>query len=394
MKKYIVITGGQLFNKGAQAMTFITADEMAKRYPDKEVVLLSNMDSRRGKEEREQYTFRIQKYPGALQLLLLKNKLTAAVLRRIGAPETKAYEALMKETAAVIDVSGYALGSNWGYKKTIFYLTRIAVARRHQIPVYLMPQSFGPFHYKGIAAPFVKSMIRKNLRYAKEVMCREQDGYKLVHDEYGITNATLAPDLVLQNAEIDPANVYKNVPVLWTKEIPEGSVALIPNQKAMLYGNPEVLYEMYIKIAETLEARQRKLWLIYHSAEDFEICKEIRSRCSTSNVQIIEEELSCLAFDALVKKFDFVIASRFHAVVHAYRNAVPAVVPGWAVKYRELLDLFGQGAYMFDVRSQIDADAVAAAVADMCDTYPERKEQIRNGLIQIRERNVYDKILL
>ncbi len=31
MKKYIVITGGQLYNKGAQAMTFITVDEMAKQ---------------------------------------------------------------------------------------------------------------------------------------------------------------------------------------------------------------------------------------------------------------------------------------------------------------------------------------------------------------------------
>lgn len=393
MKKYIVITGGQLFNKGAQAMTFITADEMAKRYPDLEVVLLSNMDSRRSKEEREQYTFRIQKYPGALQLLLLKNKLTAAVLRKVGAPETKAYEALMKETAAVIDVSGYALGSNWGYKKTIFYLTRIAVARRHGIPVYLMPQSFGPFDYKGLAAPWVKRMIRKNLRYAKEVMCREQDGYALVHDAYGITNATLAPDLVLQNADINPAHVYKEVPALWEEEIPAGSVAVIPNQKAMLYGNPEELYGMYQRIAETLKERGRAVYLIYHSAEDLEICKEIEKRCEEGSVRIVEEELSCLAFDSLVQKFDFVIASRFHAVVHAYRNAVPAVVPGWAVKYRELLDLFGQGDYMFDVRGQIDADKVAAAVERMCEAYPENKEKIRNGLVNIRKNNVYDKIL-
>lgn len=394
MKKYIVITGGQLFNKGAQAMTFITADEMAKRYPDKEVVLLSNMDSRRSKEEREQYTFRIQKYPGALQLFLLKNSLTAAILRKIGKTETKAYEALMKETVAVIDVSGYALGSNWGLKKTVFYLTRIAVARRHKIPVYLMPQSFGPFDYKGITASLIKGMIRKNLRYAKEVMCREQDGYALVHDTYGISNATLVPDLVLQNAEIDPANVYKNVPALWEEEIPEGSVAIIPNQKTMLYGNPEALYGMYQRITETLKEKGKSVYLIYHSSEDLEICKEIEKRCEAGSVRIIEEELSCLSFDTLVQKFDFVIASRFHAVVHAYRNAVPAVVPGWAVKYRELLDLFGQGEFMFDVRGEIDADTVAASVAKMCDTYAENKQKISSGLVKIRENNVYDKILL
>ena len=257
-----------------------------------------------------------------------------------------------------------------------------------------MPQSFGPFNYKGIAAPLVKSMIRKNLRYAKEVMCREQDGYALVHDAYGITNATLAPDLVLQNAEIDPANVYRKVPTLWEAEIPAGSVAVIPNQKAMLYGNPEALYGMYQRIAETLKERGRAVYLIYHSAEDLEICKEIEKRCEAGSVRIIEEELSCLAFDALVQKFDFVVASRFHAVVHAYRNAVPAVVPGWAVKYRELLDLFGQGEFMFDVRGEIDADTVAASVSRMCDTHSENKVMIRNGLDKIRENNVYDKILL
>lgn len=394
MKKYIVITGGQLYNKGAQAMTFITADEMAKRYPDREVVLLSNMDYRRSKEEREKYKFRIQKYPGALQLLLLKNRLTAFIISKVGAAETKAYEALMKETAAVIDVSGYALGSNWDYKKNIFYLTRIAVARRHKIPVYLMPQSFGPFDYKGIAAPFVKRMIRKNLRYAKEVMCREQDGYALVHDKYGISNATLAYDLVLQNSDINTANVYKEVPVSMQTEIPRGSVALIPNQKTMLYGDPEKLYDMYKRIMETLNERGRMVYLIYHSAEDFDICKEIQKRCKAGSVEIIEDELSCLAFDSLVQKFDFVIASRFHAVVHAYRNAVPAVVPGWAVKYRELLELFDQGEYMFDVRGQINIEEVIKAVVNMCETYSDNREKISNGLTKIRENNVYDKIML
>lgn len=394
MKKKIVVTGGQLFNKGAQAMTFITVDEMAKRYPDLEPVLLSNRDYRRNHEERKQYRFSIQKYPGTIQFILLQNPLIAAILRLIGSPDTKAYEDLMKETELMIDISGYALGSNWGYKKTIIYLTRIAIARRYGIPVYLMPQSFGPFDYKGFAAPFVKRMIQKNLRYAKAVMCREQDGYKLIHDEYGITNATLAPDLVLQNVDINPEKIYKKVPKLWTEEIPIGSVAVIPNQKAMLYGDPEALYKMYQRIAEILKERDKTVYLIYHSAEDFKICKEIKNRCETDNIRIIEEELSCLAFDALVQKFDFVIASRFHAVVHAYRNAVPAVVLGWAVKYRELLDLFGQGEFMFDVRGQIDADKVASAVADMCDSYIENREKIQSGLDKIRESKVFDKVMI
>ena len=34
MKKYILVTGGELRNKGAQAMTFITVDQIAKKFPE------------------------------------------------------------------------------------------------------------------------------------------------------------------------------------------------------------------------------------------------------------------------------------------------------------------------------------------------------------------------
>lgn len=34
MKKYILVTGGELRNKGAQAMTFITVDQIAKKFSE------------------------------------------------------------------------------------------------------------------------------------------------------------------------------------------------------------------------------------------------------------------------------------------------------------------------------------------------------------------------
>ena len=37
----IIITGGELFNKGAQAMTFVTVNELKKRFPDHQIYLLS-----------------------------------------------------------------------------------------------------------------------------------------------------------------------------------------------------------------------------------------------------------------------------------------------------------------------------------------------------------------
>ncbi len=40
-------------------MTFITADEAAKRYPEKEVAAFSNPDYRRSAEDKQNYTFHI-----------------------------------------------------------------------------------------------------------------------------------------------------------------------------------------------------------------------------------------------------------------------------------------------------------------------------------------------
>ena len=53
----IIITGGELFNKGAQAMTFVAVDELRKRFPEHEVCLLSEMDLERPEEERRKYAF-------------------------------------------------------------------------------------------------------------------------------------------------------------------------------------------------------------------------------------------------------------------------------------------------------------------------------------------------
>ena len=56
MKKYILINGGGLSNKGAQSMTFVKVNEIRNRYPDKEIILLSDKDYKRGEEEKDLYS--------------------------------------------------------------------------------------------------------------------------------------------------------------------------------------------------------------------------------------------------------------------------------------------------------------------------------------------------
>lgn len=395
-KKYIVVTGGQLFNKGAQAMVFITVHEIAKRYPDWEVVVLSNMDFRRGREEREKYQFQIRNYPRPFWLFLSQKKAGRIFAGILGQKDVNSFTELIRNAEAVVDISGYALGSNWGYKRTIFYLTRLNVAKSFGTPVYLMPQSFGPFDYRGLPAPFMKRWIQKILRYPQVIMCREQEGYNLLRQNFSLDNVIKTPDLVLQNTGVDRENIYRHVPEREEIEVPAHSVAVIPNQKTVLYGNPKQLYALYQKIVDTLSQQGKTVFLLYHSAEDLSICRMIKEDRfqDSDSVRVVEHELSCLEFDELLQRFDFVIASRFHAIVHAYRNGIPALVLGWATKYRELLATFHQESYQFDVRGNLDSDRIVEAVCRMCTEYESLSADIQKKVKEIQKENVYDYLRL
>ena len=140
----------------------------------------------------------------------------------------------------------------------------------------------------------------------------------------------------------------------------------------------------------------KNVYLTYHAVEDLELCKKIKEDYYQAEDRVIlcTEEYSCLEFDNIVGQFDFVIASRFHAIVHAYKNAVPAIVLGWAVKYKELMTAFKQEKYMFDVRNQFEYEDISTAVANMCRNCKEESIIIEEYLKEIQKDNVFDFIKL
>ena len=393
-KKYILVTGGELRNKGAQAMSFITADEMAKRYPECEVILFSSGDYKRPDEEKNNYKFRILPFPGfGESISLCTGLLRGKYLKRENGKAFAEYGDIFKNAVVFLDISGFALGSKWTYGRNISYMRRIRLAKHFNIPVYLMPQSFGPFEYEGKNAKKIHRTLRKYLPTAKLIMARENEGKKLLKDIYHLENVIKTPDLVLQNRAIDLNNVFHNPPPKKDIMISEHSVAIIPNSKNNVFGNVDKVIELYRKIADKLLAKDYSIYLIYHALEDLKICnriKELFSDCE--KVKVVVEELSCIDFDEIVGEFDFIIGSRYHSIVHAYRRAVPAVVLGWAVKYQELTDCLGQKQYCFSVTDENSYESILDKIEQMCDKRCEESQRIATGVSQIQKESVYDLI--
>lgn len=394
-QKNILIFGGELQNKGAQAMTFITVDEAAKRFPDHKVILYSPGDKKRIAESTERYTFEIHAAP------YLKGNILMMIARYVPFLKFFIRQDVIKNTIDdfrnadyVFDISGYALSSDWSEEKSIGYCLRAACAKLYGAGAYLLPQSFGPFDYKGKKAKITDFLIKKTLGKLDLIMAREQAGYDLLKEKYGFNNVVKTYDMVLENRGIDIENVFKAPPEMRSPEIAPDSVGIIPNIKTLRFGKQDDVFSDYDIIVDELSKAGKHVYFISHSLQDKELCETLYKRYSSdrNNISLIRDELNCLEFDAAVSKLDFIIGSRYHAIVHAYRNKVPAVVLGWAVKYKELLGLFGQERYQFNVRKAIDPNELRNAISAMTSDHKKESEAIGNKLTEIRKENIFDLI--
>lgn len=390
----IIITGGELFNKGAQAMTFVAVDELCRRFPDHKIYLLSEMDLARPEEEKEPFAFDFMGWYPLKFARCQSNSLLRFTCKLRNSKELQEAEDIYKHCDAMVDVSGYALGSNWSAATCNRYLDHLEFAQAFGIPVYLMPQSFGPFDF-GAERQALNARIQRLLPTAKVIFAREQEGYDALVNTYGLKNVRLAHDLVLGNKGIELANIFVSAPTLDLPEIRPNSVAVIPNSMNSSVSSQESVLELYTKAIHALLSQGKTVYLLSHSTVDSALCSKLKEPFLTNeNVILLAQDFSCLEFNALVKKFDYLIASRFHSIVHAFKNGVPCIALGWATKYHDLLKLFDQEQYILDVRDKIGEEQIAAAIALMDAHYPDEAGKIQKGLAAVQKQNVFDVLTL
>lgn len=391
--KNIIITGGELFNKGAQAMTFITVNEMKKRFADHHIYLLSEMDSQRPKKEQERYVF---SFMGWYPLKFAKSQ-SNPILRTVcllrNRKELMEAEEIYKNADLMVDISGYALGSNWSIATCNRYLDHLEFAREFQIPVYLMPQSFGPFEFQGDEGEKIDKRIAELLPTVKIICAREEEGFQQLKERYHLSNVILTNDLVLNNRRINLKNVYRNMPEISLPDVIPGSTAVIPNQRNYEVANESHAQNCYILFIQKLLQICPAVYLISHSNLDIHICKQLKSEfVNESRVVLIEKELNCIEFNEIVKNFYFIVASRFHAIVHAFKNNIPCIALGWATKYHELMKQFSQERYMLDVRQAIREDTINVTIEAMINNRDSNSYTIEKTLSKLQESNVFDII--
>ena len=388
-----LITGAQFHNKGAQSLLFSVMSEIYSRYRDAEIYYLplDRHNAYLSGNYRFHLVFDDQSYKelaGALPKLKRRVKIAIDPYRRH--KDFCDLSRILPKIDVMLDVSGYQLTSKARIDGSKRLLRFIGSAKDNGAKVFLLPQSFGPCAFND---PSFDARITETLKRADIVYAREEDGMTLLRDQYGVyENVRLSPDIVLQSAS-DPSYVCHTPP---KKHVPSidttGNVGIVPNTQTFRHGDRDAILVLYRKVIDRVLAGGKNVYLFRHS-DDLAVCEEIAALYNgDARVHLIRDEMNSFEYGEFVRGFDFLVASRYHAIVHAYKQYVPALILGWAVKYDALAALFGQRKYVFDITAETNTEKLLAAVDELLANAKAESQAIESGMKTVKENTCFDEL--
>ena len=391
----ILITGAQFNNKGAQSLLFSLISELYERLSDVNIfyIPLDSFFEYKQDEYRFFFVFDDMSAQDFKEDIFLYAKRKIKNFYEKGKIAEEQYlSKIIKKIDAMIDISGYQLTSKAAKSDNRRYIRYIKEANKRNIPVILLPQSFGPFDYND--SSFIIE-AKEALHSVRIIFCRESSGYNLLKEQFGLENLRFAPDLVLQTSVEKISNIYKNENEIKTLRIgTKANVGIVPNEQTLVHGQSEHIIFIYKKIIEFLVENGKEVYIFRHS-NDLKLCEEIYAMFyDDSRVHIIKDEMNCLEYSCFVQQFDFIVASRYHAIIHAYKKNVPTVILGWADKYFELARLMNQEEYVEDItKPNVDVSYIIGMVNRMSIGFENEKKKIDVAISKIKKNSAIEESL-
>lgn len=401
-KENFIIIGGGFSNKGAQAMVFTVVDQIKERFPNKDIYVFSNAAFKRDEYEKSQYNFNIMPWtysPYDETKLNLLSPLPFNYLKFLSKIERNKFKnqtenklkEIIQNSICFIDISGYSFSSSFNIAASLDYLINIMIAKKFSVPYYIFPQSIGPFDFPLLYRIIIYIMSYIYLKYPEKIFVREKQGLKDIR-RFTKDNLELRRDIVLSSKGYDINHIYKGKVNFECEKIAMNSVGIIPNKNVYKRMDSKSFFSIYKLIIKGLINSGKIVYIIRYSNEDFNICLKLKDLFKDDEkVKIILDDLNCIELENIIRQFDFIVASRYHSIIHAYRNNIPALVIGWADKYNELLIGFSQEQYFNDVRCGIDEKKILTSLNILINNHPSIKKVIEVKM-RHNEKSCFDEI--
>lgn len=397
--KTFIVTGIQMRNKGSQAMFLSLYAALKSKYKDCDVVgFASKYDS------PEQYNFRLLPFDNYTRVVfdygLQRVPLLAPILTRFVSKfrnsdkwvgKISEMEVVLQKADAIFDASGYALGAGWPKQSGRDLLRTVKIARQHNKKIILMPQSFGPFDWGEKDDASFLEQVKEELAYPAKIYAREREGYECL-TSLGLDNVELSADLVIREKLFPRASdIFRHPEARVVEYPPPDSVGFIINRNLFRIGDASDVLELYVRMLQKLVDSGEKVCILNTSTADTTLVDDILKRIEgRDKIDVISGEYSSPELIDIISKFKYVVASRYHSIVFAYRNGVPAVILGWASKYDDLAALFQQQDYVFDIRDS-GVDRIMTQIDRMGANYKMESQRIKGCLESIQASSVVEQ---
>nr|WP_185973227.1 polysaccharide pyruvyl transferase family protein [Aeromicrobium piscarium] len=231
--------------------------------------------------------------------------------------------------AATLDASGFFLGDQWAASSIARDARSYGRLSKRGRPIIMLPQAFGPFDRPAIADEARRLLDQATLIFARDAVSL---GHLAALIGNGDDRIAMVPDITIA-LDSHPVNVTDRIP----------QVAVVPNVNIPARADGANSRERYVaslaNVCGELERRGLEPILLAHSLHgDPEIVREVTA--VRPGVRV-ENPADGLAAKAIISRCAGVVAGRYHAIVSALSQGVPAVAHSWSHKYGELYGDFG-----------------------------------------------------
>ncbi|MBE0471975.1 MAG: polysaccharide pyruvyl transferase family protein [Methyloprofundus sp.] len=324
-KKIIEIRKTGFVNKGAELMLFAVLEKMQQSYSDAKFAMVPSSSISHAPYTRRAKLGLYQK-PHLLRregkfdwiwYLLPKNvrDMYGVVLNR--------------EVDVVMDAAGFAYSDQWGTVSCLELAVSCKQWRKNGTKVVLLPQAFGPFKNW-----LNRKAIKIAFDHADLVFARDKISYDYLVEVVGERpNLKLAPDFTNLIDGVVPDSFDKS----------SNRFCIVPNYR-MVDKTSKVASEAYLPFMIEVtryayEKGQKPFILVHEGANDLMLAEEIRNAVS-AEIQIIKET-DPLKIKGILSVSSGTVGSRFHGLVSALSQGVPALATGWSHKYQMLFEDYG-----------------------------------------------------
>lgn len=234
-----------------------------------------------------------------------------------------------EEIQVVLDASGFAYSDQWGPQPSVSMAKDSKRWKKQGTKIILLPQALGPFTSKKIKQAFARVVGSANL-----VFPRDGVSYKHVTDLVGEKKHVIqSPDFTNSVKGVVPEK-FKGK---------EDLFCIIPNHRMTGMTSPEEA-KKYIPflvncVKQLLKKGIKPFILIHEGEDDLRLSEEINKQCGEELV--IVRETDPMKIKGIIGACEGVISSRFHGLVSALSQGVPALATGWSHKYEMLFAEYG-----------------------------------------------------